>query len=423
MERNSERVAGGKLALTFTLAPDEVQGFERRALDALGAAITVDGFRPGKAPADLVRARVGQEALLEETVSQAVRQLYPAAVRELKLEVLGRPTVSAITVSPFSFKVEVATLPEVSLGKWQKVRVKKNPVTVGDEEISKVMLDLRESRASEVAVVRPAQLGDRVEMDFEVSTGGVVIDGGKGMKYPVILGKRQLVPGFEDQVVGLVAGGEKEFDFSFPESYRKDLAGKPAHCKVKLHQVFERTLPEASDEFAKYLGKFESIGALLDKLKQNLTDEKQAHEDTKVELAMLEALVEVASFGDIPEVLLHGEIDKMLHEFRHSMESRGLVWSDYLVSIGRDEVKLHDEFRTPAERRVKVALIMRMFANQESLAADDMAVQNEVAKVVEQHVGDERVAAQVNSDDHRDYLKGILTNQKVVSWLKERLVE
>lgn len=423
MERSFDKVKGGKLTLTFTLAPEEVAGFERRALELLATKVNIDGFRPGKAPANLVRERVGAEALLEETLQQAVRQLYPAFVREQSLEVVGRPELTKFTPQPFSFELTAPVIPEVKLGKWQKNKFKRKVVVVSDDEVKKVIDDVRDSRASEAAVTRAAKLGDRVEMDFEVSSGGVVIDGGKGTQYPVVLGHRQLVAGFEEQVVSMEPGATKEFDFTFPTDYRKDLAGKPAHGKVKLSQVFERTLPELNDEFAKNLGKFENVAGLLAKLKENMVDERREHEEERVEREMLESLVATAEFGDIPEVLMLGELDKMVHEFRHSMEERGVAWVDYLTSIGRDEAKLREDFKTPAEKRVKVALITRAFAKAESLEADDIAVQNEIAKAIEHHNGDERVVAQANSEDYRDYVKNVLTNRKVIAWLKEKLVE
>jgi len=423
VEHQIKNIEGGKVQITITLTPEEKTKFELRALRQAGSELDIKGFRPGHIPDDVIKKQLDPAALDQETMWEAVKEHYPKLVAEMNLAVVGQPTLALQSAEPFVIHSTVSKLPEVDLGKWEKVKIKRQEIKVDEAEVNKVIEQIRDGRVSEVAVIRPAKLGDRVEIDFEVSLGGVAMDGGKQVKYPVILGAGQLVPGFEDNLVGLNSGEEKKFELTFPSSYRSDLAGKKAQVWVKLSQVFERTLPELTDDFVKSLGKFAGTQDFQDKLRENLQEEKNIQEEQRLEREMLEAIVVQAKFGDIPEVLLINEAETMLHELKHGITERGVEWSQYLQSIQKDEEGLKKEFSTPATRRVKVALIVRTFANQENLATDEMAVEQEIVHSLEHYGGDERMTTQLNSDDYRSYVQQVLTNRRVIEWLKKKLVE
>lgn len=423
MEHQSKQIDGGKIQLTITLTADERQRFELRALRQAGADLNVKGFRPGHIPDDVIKKQLAPGALDQETMWEAVKEVYPKLIKELDLSVVGQPTLALQSTEPFVILATVAKLPAVDLGKWEKIKVKRQEIKVAEAELNKLSDQIRDSRAAEAAVTRPAKLGDRVEMDFEVSFGGVALDGGKQTNYPVILGTGQLIPGFEDNLVGVKPGEEKKFELVFPESYRKDLAGKRANIWVKINQLFERTLPEITDEFARGLGKFDSAEDFKKKLSENLQEEKTVQEEQRLERELLEAIVAQAKFDTIPESMLTSEAQTMLNELRHGIEERGLEWQQYLASIQKDEAGLQKEFSTPAQRRVKVALVVRQFAKQENLEADETAVDQEIAHSLEHYGGDERMVAQLNSEAYRDYVRQVLTNRRVIEWLKKKLVE
>ena len=178
-----------------------------------------------------------------------------------------------------------------------------------------------------------------------------------------------------------------------------------------------------TDEFVRGLGKFAAVAEFKEKLEQNLLAEKEAVEGQRLEREMLEAVVGRASFGEIPQVLLANEAEQMLHELKHGIVDKGLEWSQYLMSIQKDEAALKSEFSQPAERRVKVALVVRAFAQKENLEADELAVEQEMAHSLEHYAGDERATAQFNSDDYRSYVRQVLANRRVIEWLKKRLAE
>jgi trigger factor len=423
MERKVEPVAQGKLQITFVLSPEEAAKFEDKALQHLSASLNLPGFRPGKVPPEMAKQQLGPEAIKHEARLQAVQKLYPEYVKQAELEVVGQPEMEAIDSPGLGFRLTVAKLPEVKLGKWEKIKVAQQPVKVDEAEVDQILLDIRESRATEAAVDRPAKLGDQVEINFEVAVDKVVIEGGQAQKYPVVLGKHQLVPGFEEQLVGLKAGEEKEFSITFPVDYKKDLAGKPAQVRAKVLQVWERTIPELTDDLASSLGKFASAAELKTKLNENLSAEKTEQEEQRLEKAILDELLAVASFDAIAQVLLEAEVDKMIHEFKHSLEERGLKWVDYLQNIKKDEPALRQEFEPQATKRVKSALLLRAFAKQYKLEATDSAIEEEIEHSLHHAGGDERLIARLQSDDYHDYLRYVLTNQLVLKWLKEKLVE
>lgn len=423
MEQQIKPVDGGKIQITLTLSPEEKAKFELRALRQAASELSIKGFRPGHVPDDVLRKQVQPEVLQQETMWEAIKEIYPRVIKDQKLDVIGQPSLALQSVEPFVIHVTVAQLPEVDLAKWDKAKVKRQEIKIEQGEVDKLINQIKDSRATEATVSREARRGDRVEIDFEVSLGGVVIDGGKQVNYPVVLGSGQLVPGFEDNLVGAKPGEEKKFDLTFPDDYRKDLAGKKAQVSVKLSQVYERTLPDLSDEFVRGLGKFASAEDFKNKLHENLREEKEAFEEQRLERALLEAIVAQSNFGTIPEVLLVNEAETMLHELKHGIEERGLEWSQYLQSIQKDEAGLKKEFSTPAERRVKVALVVRTFARQQGLEADEAAVEQEVAHTLEHYHGDQRAEAQFNNDDYRNYVKQVLTNRRVIEWLKKKLVE
>lgn len=422
MEYQIKPLDDGKVQITIILTTEEKTKFERRALRQTSYKFNLKGFRPGHIPDEVLRQQIDASALAEETMWEAIKETYPRLIKELALEVVGQPNLALQSLEPFTILATVAQLPTVELGKWETIKIKRREIQIEDNEVDKLVEQIRDSRASETAVVRTTQVGDRVTIDFEVSLGGIVLDGGKQTDYSVILGRGQLIPGFEDNLIGLKPNEEKRFELTFPNDYRQDLAGKKIQVWVKLKQIYERNLPEFTNEFVRTLGKFENIDDFRAKLKQNLLDEEAAREEQRMEREMLEALMNQTKFGVIPEILLTNETEIMIQELKRGVEEQGLEWQQYLQSIKKDEAALKKEFITPAERRIKVALIIRTLAKREKLEADEMAIEKEIAQTLKHYGGDERAAAQFNSEDYRNYIKQVITNRRVIEWLKKKLI-
>ncbi|MBU1039114.1 trigger factor [Patescibacteria group bacterium] len=423
MQYNIENIKGGKLKITFELTEAEAARMRQRAMGVISQNYKMDGFRPGKVPLEVIKQKVGEATIEQEALLAAAKEFYPRLVTEEDLDVIGQPELQLEKAEPFVFSLTVVKLPEVSLGKWEKISLERSAVQVAESEITKVVEDIRDNRASEAASVEGIKTGDRVVMDFVVSVDKVAIEGGSQNDYSVIVGKGQLVPGFEENLLGLKQNEDKDFSITFPKDYHKPLASKPAEVKVKIKQVFARILPELNDDFAKGLGYFSSLKELIDKIKQNIIDEKTETAEINLEREMLEKLVDLTEFGELPDMLVDREAKSMVHELKHSLEHRGLNWVDYLASIKKDEPALLNEFKSQAVKRVKVALLTRQFVRQEKLEADDDSVTEELKKVLQSHQHDPKTIERFQTDEYKDYLRSNLTNKNVVSWLKEKLVK
>ncbi|MBU2236127.1 trigger factor, partial [Patescibacteria group bacterium] len=286
--------------------------------------------------------------------------------------------------------------------------------------------DLRKMRSKEALVNREVQKGDKAEVDIEVFQNKVPIEGGQGKNQAIIIGEGNFIPGFEDKLIGMKKGEEKEFELKFPKEYfQKSLAGKPAEFKIKLNSVFKIEMPEANDEFAKSFGTFKTMKDLEDQISKNLEEEANNKERQRVELEMLESIANKSKFGEFPDDLEASEIDKMIHELKHDFEKQGLKYEDYLQSIKKSEEELRKSFEPRAEKRVKTALLIRKIAETENIKAtdDEIKIEIEKSKQTYQQQGNEEMIKQLETPDYRSFVKNVMVNQKVIDMLYKSATE
>src|SRR3989344_1563992 len=328
----------GKKQLELTIEVD-LPDFEKqlqKAAERLSQKNSIEGFRPGKAPFEVIRHRLGEMAIYQEALPEIVESSYAQVVQQEKLETVSQPEVSIVKLAPGNpvvYTAKVALLPEVKVGDWRSVKSEKPTVVVTDEDVEKVIKDLASMQASETLVERAAQENDKVIVDFEISIDKVLIEGGSGKSYPLVIGSQVMVPGFEDQLIGLKAGEQKKFSLKFPADYfQTSLANKQAEFNVSLKTVLERNLPELDDSFAQ---KFQSpsLTSLKAQIKDNLRLERQEKINNDWERDTLRAIEAKRDFSDLPEVLDKNEINKMIQELRHGIETKGLAWANYLQNI------------------------------------------------------------------------------------------
>jgi len=255
MKVDKKDLGKSQVELSIEVPLEEFDEHLKKAATRLGQKSTIPGFRPGKAPYEKIKAKVGEMNIYQEALSDIINHSFFQAVTQEKLITIGEPDIKIEKLAPGNPVVYIATvmlLPKVTLGNWQEKEIKTTEVKISQEDTNKTMDELKRMRAKEVLVDRVAQMGDKVVMDFEVSMNKVVLEGGVSYKHPLVLGEGRMVPGFEEKLVGAKAGDELEFDLTFPENYyQASLAKKEAHFKIKVLEVFERTLPELNDELAK----------------------------------------------------------------------------------------------------------------------------------------------------------------------------
>ena len=263
--KNVEKHEKNMVTVTVEVGKDEFAPAIEKAYKKQVKQMKIPGFRPGHAPRKVIEGMYGVEIFFDEAMNFAFPEAYQAALEEAKLEPVEHPQVEVTEVSAdgFTFKATFANYPEVKLGEYKGLSAEKPSVEVGDEDVDKKLQQMRERNARLVSVEREAQNGDTAVIDFEGKKDGVPFDGGKGESYPLELGSGSFIPGFEEQIVGMKAGDEKDIDVTFPEDYQaEELAGKPVVFSIKLHEVKAKDMPELDDEFAKDVSEFDTLEEL-----------------------------------------------------------------------------------------------------------------------------------------------------------------
>jgi len=443
MKTNIKKLPKSQLEIEFEVSTEEFKKHVDHALLRLQEHIKIDGFRPGQVPLKIVEERAGKENLLMEAGDLAVKESYSKFVTENKLEPIGEPEVQILKIAggnPFLFKVKITILPEVELPDYKKIvsQIKKKEIFVNQEEIDDALNYIRKSRAKFSQLDRPAQEKDFVEIEYESprlkETQG---ENSKKIKDEFILGEGKLISGFESNLVGMKAGEEKEFSLTFPQnSLRKDLAGQKVDFKVKMIAVQKVELPEINDEFARGLGKFDNIESLKGNIKEGIIIEKEMQEKQRQRNEMLEKITQKSKI-EIPEVLINLEKERLFKDFQQkinqSFSTKGgsppkadaslehasggkTFFQEYLASIRQDEQSLRDSFLKEAEKKVKNFLILKEIGKKENILVNENEVEEETSKTIKNYPVD--FAKKIDIDGLKEYIKGVIYNEKVFEKLE-----
>ncbi len=416
----------GKKVLTITVSSDEQQPFLDKAATKLSLQKPISGFRPGKAPREVVEQKYGKMAVLEKAVDDIITHTYYQAIKDENLTVVGRPQIDIKSLTPeadFVYTAEVVLLPKVKLGDWQKAKISEPKVEVTDKEIDEVLQDLQKMRAEEKSVDREVKQGDKVEIDFTIKENGVPIEGGSGKKYPLVLGEKMFIPGFEENILGMKKGESKTFKLNMPENMPHGLGGKKVDVDLKVVGVYERVMPPLDDKLAQAAGNYKNMDELREQIKNNILADKRAQAEKKLEVEMLEEVAKSAEFEEIPEILIEQEIDKMVHELESELASQGLKLTDYLARINKTEEDLRKEWKELAEKRIKTALVARQIAVENNFTATPEEIDKELSILQSAYQNNPAVSEQLKSDEFKDYLSHTIINRKVLNFLKEKLIK
>ncbi|BDG36990.1 trigger factor [Saccharococcus caldoxylosilyticus] len=381
-----EKLEGNEGVLTVEVDAEKVNEGLDAAFKKVVKNITLPGFRKGKVPRVIFEKRFGVEALYQDALDILLPEAYAKAVEEAGIEPVDIPEIDIEQMEKgknLIFKAKVTVKPEVKLGQYKGLEVEKMDTTVTDEDVEKELKRLQENYA-ELVVKEDGKIenGDTAVIDFEGFVDGEPFEGGKAENYSLEIGSGTFIPGFEDQLIGMQAGEEKEIEVTFPEEYHaKELAGKPATFKVKVHEVKEKRLPALDDEFAKDVDdEVETLEQLKEKIRKRLEEAKK----NEAEAALRDALVEKAAENaeiDIPEVMIKNETDRMLREFDQRLQMQGLNLDLYYQFSGQDEAALREQMKEDAEKRVRVALTLEAIAKAENIEVTEEEVNEELEKM------------------------------------------
>ncbi|MEK3934028.1 trigger factor [Sporosarcina sp. FSL W7-1349] len=384
-----EKQEGNKGTLTVEVAAEEVDAGLDKAFKKVVKQVQAPGFRKGKMPRKMFEKMYGVEALYNDALDFILPDAYANAVEEADIEPIDRPEIDIEQMEKgksLIFKAVVTLKPEVKLGDYKGLEVTRQNTEVTDEEIEEQLKD-RQQAFAEMIVKEDGVVadGDTVNLDFEGFVDGEAFEGGKAEQYDLAIGSGSFIPGFEEQLIGLKTGEEKDVEVTFPEEYHAaELAGKPAVFKVKIHEIKSKELPELDDELAKEIDEeVENLDALRVKLKEKTAEEKKAASDTSLRDDLVEAAARNAEV-DIPEVMVETEVNRMMDEFAQRLQMQGMNLDLYFQFSGQDEEALRSQMRDDALQRVRVSLTLEAIGKAENIEVTEEEINAELQKMSEQ---------------------------------------
>jgi len=421
MKVDIKNLPESEIEILVELDPKEWGEFINEAIRELSREAKVDGFRAGHVPREILEQRIGQGKILEKAGDLAVKKTYVSLIAEKKIEAIGRPQIQILKIAkdnPFEFKAKVAVMPQVELGDWRSTvratsKEKQTEIKVEEKEIADALAWLQKSRTKFVTVARPAQKGDRVEVNFTAKKDGQVIENGASQNHPLVLGEGHFVPGFEDNLVGLKENEEKKFNLVFPSDFKsKDLAGQPIEFEVKMVLVQAGQMPELNDEFVKSLGNFEDKAALEKNIREGITEEKKVKAKDAWRAKVLDSLVKEIK-AKAPAILIEAELEKMLHELADSVGQMGLKLEAYLKNISKTQENLKQEWRAKASQRVLASLALWAIAQQEKIEVSAPEIEADINHMATHYPDWETIRQQIDMEQLKVYTEGRLQNEKV----------
>ena len=388
MKINNKKLENAIVELTVAFDSEEWKATQEKALDKLAKNVKIDGFRPGKAPAAMVRARVSKASVLEEATDMILQTKFVEILTEANVEPVAQPALSVQKVDADELEVQilVPVKPQVELGEYKGLEVKKGRVTVTKKEIEEQLANYQ-TQFAELTVKEGGKVakGDTAVIDFEGFVGGVAFEGGKGENYPLEIGSGSFIPGFEDQVIGMTVDKEQDIVVTFPEDYgAADLAGKEATFKVTVHEIKEKHLPEIDDELAKdvNIDGVETLDQLKDYIKANIKTRKESENENKFMDDLYKAIVASSKVED-SDALLEQEQGLMLQEVEQNLQRQGLNFEVYQQFTGKSKDDIKEDIKPQAEERVKLNAILAAIIEEEKLAVSDEELETELKTIAE----------------------------------------
>jgi len=384
--KSCEKLEKSRVALIIETSAEEFEAAVNKAYLKMRGKINVPGFRVGKAPRKIIEKMYGAEVFYEEAVNIILPDAYEAAVKEQELEVVGYPQVEleSCTKDGVVFKCTVAVYPEVKLGQYKGLEAPKAEVKVVAADVNARLKEMADRNSRLVSVERAVKKGDTADIDFEGFDNGVAFDGGKGENFDLEIGSGSFVPGFEDQLIGMKAGEEKDIDITFPENYTPELAGKPVVFHVKVNEVKEKQVPAIDDEFAKDVSEFDTLKDLKADIKKKLTAERTESAQRAFEDVLMAKVAEGIE-ADIPEEMVELQAERMMEQFKQQLASQGIPFDQYLKMTNTAEADFRKQAQGPAADQVKMDLAVEAIIKAEGLEASDEDVESEMKSVAEKY--------------------------------------
>lgn len=384
MNVTTEKIENHKVVLTIEVPAEELDKGIKAACKSLANRVNIPGFRKGKAPRRILEMNIGKEAILDEAFDRVAQKAFDEALKQENLDPVDRPQVDIVTLEEGKdvvFKATITPVPEVTLGEYKGLKVAKDAVEVKDEQVEEQVKNILNHHAKMVDAEEGATVAndDFITLDFKGEVDGVAFAGGEGKDYPLQIGSHSFIDTFEDQLVGLKVGEEKDVNVTFPEEYHaKDLAGKAAVFHCKINSIKHKEMPELTDEFVKAFTSYESIEDMKAKLRENIEKNAQREADTKRRNEILKQATDNITV-DIPEVMVENRVSNMIQELSVNLENQGMNLDAYLKYANMDMAKLREQYKESAAIAVKTDLMLDAVAKAEDIKVENADINAEIA--------------------------------------------
>ena len=413
-----------EVKLEITIEAEKFENAIKKVYFQNAKYFNIPGFRKGKAPQAIVEKYYGKEIFYEDAFNDIASEEYEKAVEESKLEVVSRPKIDIVNMEKGQdvvFTAVVSTKPEVELGKYKGIEIEKIEYNVEDSDVESNLKQMQEKNARVTSVETPVENGNIAVIDFEGFVDGKAFEGGKGENYSLEIGSGSFIPGFEDQVIGMKIDDEKDVNVKFPEDYfSKDLAGKDATFKVKVHEIKKKDLPELDDEFAKDVSEFDTLEELKNSIKQRLINENAQKAKYEKEDAVMKAVTSEMK-ADIPEGMVEVEIDNMVKDMEQRMSYQGLKLEQYLKMLNKTEADFRKEFEPQAIEAIKSRLALEAIIKNEKIEASEREVKDKLEEMAKNYG---KTAEELEKNDNiKEYIKQGIENEKAIEYLVQNAKE
>ncbi len=415
----SEKLEKSMHELQFSVDAESFKAAIDKAYKREGKKYTVPGFRKGHAPRAVIEKMYGADIFHYDAINDLFPEAYEAAVVESGIQPVGRPEVDVVSESledGVVLKVVVAVKPEIRVGNYTGLKATKKVNTVDDADVEAELVRMQNRNGRIITREGKAENGDTVDMDFEGFVDGVAFEGGKAEHYSLVLGSGSFIPGFEDQLIGHEAGEEFDVNVTFPEEYQaKELAGKPAVFKIKLHEVKTKELPALDDEFAKDVSEYDTLDELKASIRKGMEEQNEKQAALAVENDLVDQVIATIE-GDIPDAMYEARMDEAVRDFEYRLAQQGLKLDMYLQYMGQTLESFRASFKEQAEKQVKIRLALEAVAAAEQIVASDEDLENELQRIADSYKMElAKVKELVNADE----VKKDLAVNKAIDFIRD----
>ena len=413
--------------LVIETTAEEFEAGLNKAYNKEKGKIAIPGFRKGKAPRKMIEKLYGAEVFYEEAANTIIPEAYATAADESGLEIVSQPKIAVVQLEegkPFIFSAEVAVKPEVELGTYKGVEVAKIDTEVTDADLEEELKKVQDQNSRTVTVEdRAVKDGDMTVIDFEGFVDGVAFEGGKGENYPLTIGSHSFIDTFEEQLIGMNIGDEREINVTFPEEYHaEELKGKPAMFKVALKEIKEKQLPELDDDFAQDVSDFDTIAEYKEDLKKTLAERKSNEAKGKKEDEAIAKIVESSNM-EIPEAMVNTQVNRMVEEFAQRLQQQGLSIEQYFQYTGMTAEKIVEEMKPEALKRIKTRLVLEAVVKAEDIQVSDEEFEAELQKMADMYKMELAQIKEFMGEYEGKQIRSDIAIQKAVDLIVNSVVE